>query len=102
MNRLDKLPLSVLKIDRTFTDRLCEAGGTSSIVQAIISMGKAMNMRIVAEGVERPEQIVTLSEMGCDSLQGFLLSRPTPADDIPRLLRRRHELLRQTRVSVSC
>lgn len=93
LNRLDKLPLRVLKIDRTFTERLCEVGGTSSIVQAIISMGKALNMRIVAEGVEREEQIATLSAMGCDYLQGFLLSRSALAPDIPCLLQRRHVLL---------
>ncbi|HEY2467180.1 MAG TPA: bifunctional diguanylate cyclase/phosphodiesterase [Terracidiphilus sp.] len=93
LNRLDKLPLRVLKIDRTFTDRLCAVNGTRSIVQAIISMAKALDMRIVAEGVEREEQIAVLSEMECDYLQGFLLSRPAEAADIPGLLQRRHALL---------
>src|SRR3569833_127195 len=78
LNRLDRLPLGVLKVDRTFTERLCEVNGTRSIVQAIISMGKALNMRIVAEGVELEEQMAVLNEMGCDYLQGFLLSRPVP------------------------
>jgi diguanylate cyclase (GGDEF)-like protein/PAS domain S-box-containing protein len=93
LNRLDKLPLSVLKIDRTFTERLCKANGTHSIVQAIISMGKAMNVSVVAEGVEREEQIVALNEMGCDYFQGFLLSRPVPAADVPSLLGGRNVLL---------
>lgn len=93
LNRLDKLPLGVLKIDRTFTERLCEVDGTRSIVQAMISMAKALKMRVVAEGVERQEQIVMLHDMGCDSLQGFLLSRPVPALHIPSLVERRHPAL---------
>jgi diguanylate cyclase (GGDEF)-like protein/PAS domain S-box-containing protein len=93
LNRLDKLPLRVLKVDRTFTERLCAVDGTRSIVQAMISMAKALNMRVVAEGVEREEQIVALSQMGCNCLQGFLLSRPAPASDVPSLLHRRHPLL---------
>jgi diguanylate cyclase len=75
--------------------------GTRSIVQAIISMAKALDMRIVAEGVEREEQIATLCEMGCDYLQGFLLSRPTLAADIPSLLQRRHALLGKSVNSVT-
>jgi diguanylate cyclase (GGDEF)-like protein/PAS domain S-box-containing protein len=101
LNRLDKLPLSVLKIDRTFTEPLCKANGTRSIVQAIISMGKAMNMSLVAEGVEREEQILALSEMGCDHLQGFLLSRPLPAADVPSLLGGRNALLARLQNSLA-
>ena len=93
LNRLDKLPLHVLKIDRTFTERVCVVDGTRSIVQAIISMAKALKMRIVAEGVEREEQMLALTEMGCDYLQGFLLSRPVRPSDIRGLLRDRHPLL---------
>ncbi len=93
LNRLDKLPLHTLKVDRTFTERLCEVNGTRSIVRAIISMAKALNMRIVAEGVEKEEQVTILREMGCDYLQGFLLSRPVPPGDIRGLLEHRHPLL---------
>jgi diguanylate cyclase (GGDEF)-like protein/PAS domain S-box-containing protein len=93
LNRLDKLPLGVLKVDRTFTERLCEADGSRSIVQAMISMAKAMNMRVVAEGVELEEQLDVLKEMGCDYLQGFLLSRPIPPNAIPDLIHHRHPLL---------
>jgi diguanylate cyclase (GGDEF)-like protein/PAS domain S-box-containing protein len=93
LNRLDKLPIHQLKVDRTFTERLCKANGTRSIVQATISMAKALRMRVVAEGVEQEEQIVALRDMGCDSLQGFLLARPQSADDIPGVLERSHPLL---------
>jgi diguanylate cyclase (GGDEF)-like protein len=97
LNRLDKLPLGALKVDKTFTDRLRQVDGTRSIVQAMIWMAKALNMRVVAEGVEREDQIITLSEMGCDYFQGFLLSRPAPPADIPFLLERRHPLLESLR-----
>jgi len=93
LNRLDKLPLGILKVDRTFTERLCEVDGARSIVQAIISMGKALNMRIVAEGVENEEQMSALSEMGCDYLQGFLFSRPVPPTAVPGVLQHRHPVL---------
>jgi diguanylate cyclase (GGDEF)-like protein/PAS domain S-box-containing protein len=86
LNRLDKLPLEVLKVDRAFVERICEVDGTRSIVQATIRMAKALNMRVVAEGVERVDQLVALSEMGCDFIQGFLLSPPVPAGDVPYLV----------------
>ena len=90
LNRLDMLPLRMLKIDRTFTERLCAVDGTRSIVQAIISMAKALNMEIVAEGVERHDQMLLLSALGCDYLQGFLFSRPVPPAAVPGLLQHRH------------
>jgi diguanylate cyclase (GGDEF)-like protein/PAS domain S-box-containing protein len=93
LNRLDKLPLHTLKVDRTFTERLCEVNGTRSIVQAMISMAKALGIRVVAEGVEREEQIATLHEMQCDYLQGFLLSRPVPPTAIPGMMQLPHPIL---------
>jgi len=66
-------------------------------VQAMISMAKALNMRVVAEGVESEEQLGVLKEMGCDYIQGFLLSRPIPPTAIPPLLEGRHPLLAESR-----
>ena len=93
LNRLDKLPLHRLKIDKTFIERLRNVDGTRSIVQAMIWMAKALNMQVVAEGVEREEEIVALRQMGCDYLQGFLLSRPVSPADIPAMLEHNHPLL---------
>lgn len=93
LERLDKLPLRILKVDQAFTDRLCAVNGTRSIVQAMIWMAKALNMRVIAEGVEKIEQAAALREMGCDSLQGYLLSRPVLPAEIPALLTRSHPLL---------
>ena len=78
---------------RTFIVRLCEIDGTRSIIQAMISMAKALDTQVVAEGVEREEQMEVLKEMGCDFLQGFLLSRPIPPLAIPELLNGGHPLL---------
>jgi EAL domain-containing protein (putative c-di-GMP-specific phosphodiesterase class I) len=56
-------------------------------------MAKALNMRVVAEGVEQEDQLSVLGELGCDYLQGFLFSRPLAPGDIPPLLPQRHPLL---------
>jgi diguanylate cyclase (GGDEF)-like protein/PAS domain S-box-containing protein len=97
LSRLDKLPLRLLKIDRTFIERLCVVNGSRSIVQAIISMAQALHLSIIAEGVELKEQMVLLSEMGCDYLQGFLFSRPVLAAAVPALLQKPNPLLAELR-----
>lgn len=93
LNRLDKLPIRVLKVDRAFTERLCSANGSRSIVKAIISMSNALNLRVVVEGVELEEQLTVLKEIGCDYVQGLLLSRPIPPFAVPHVLEGQHSLL---------
>jgi diguanylate cyclase (GGDEF)-like protein/PAS domain S-box-containing protein len=85
LGRLHQLPISVLKVDRSFVDQLCVHNGAFSIVQAIISMAHALGQRVVAEGVETAEQLILLRGLQCDLLQGYLLSRPVPPDRIPAL-----------------
>jgi EAL domain-containing protein (putative c-di-GMP-specific phosphodiesterase class I) len=87
------LPFSMLKIDRSFTQRLGNQDGTESIVRAIIAMAKTFNMQVVAEGVEFEEQIESLRELNCDYLQGFLLSRPVEPKFIPSLVKAIHPIL---------
>ncbi|MES2392204.1 MAG: EAL domain-containing protein [Acidobacteriota bacterium] len=87
LGQIDKLPVQTLKIDRTFIDRICHANGTYSIVDAIISMGHSLRMEVVAEGVEDEEQLNCLRRLKCDTLQGYLFSRPLPAAEVPALLR---------------
>lgn len=86
LGRLHLLPISVLKVDRSFVDQLCEKNGTFSIVQAVISMAHALGHRVVAEGVEKPSQLACLHTLGCDLLQGFLLSKPAEPERIPELI----------------
>lgn len=88
LSRLKRFPVGKLKIDRSFVDDLPDDESDAAIARAIISMGHAMGLKIVAEGVETKEQLDFLTEAGCDSVQGFLFSRAVPADQAGDLLRR--------------
>jgi len=83
---LKRFPLHKLKIDRTFIATLHEDEADEAIVSAIIQMGHAMRMEVVAEGVERPEQRDALQRLGCDHFQGYLFSPAVPADEFTTLL----------------
>ncbi len=84
---LSRLPLDTLKIDRGFVRGMTENAGDTSIVTAIISLAQALNLSVVAEGVETEEQARLLRLLRCDQMQGFLFSRPLPEAEIRPLLR---------------
>lgn len=86
LSYLKELPLSELKIDKSFVDGLGVDGNDEAICKAILSLAKAMELEVVAEGVETESQLKWLVEHDCDFLQGFLLSRPLEADDFEKLL----------------
>jgi diguanylate cyclase (GGDEF)-like protein len=73
---LKRLPANELKIDRGFVRNLALGADDEAIVAAVVALGRALNLRIVAEGVETEAQQLFLDEAGCDALQGFLLGRP--------------------------
>jgi diguanylate cyclase (GGDEF)-like protein len=77
---LKRLPASELKIDRGFVRDLAHDTDDAAIIAAIVALGHTLNLKIVAEGVETVEQQEFLTRLGCNSLQGFLLGRPMPAD----------------------
>jgi len=79
---LKRLPASELKIDRGFIRDLARNSEDEAIVSAIIALGQTLNLKIVAEGVETEYQQAFLTRLGCDSLQGFLLGHPLPADQV--------------------
>jgi diguanylate cyclase (GGDEF)-like protein len=87
MSLMKQFPIDTIKIDRSFVRDLAENSQDRAIATAIISMGKALGLTVVAEGVETTEQDAFLRSHSCDELQGFLFSKPVPADDIPALLR---------------
>jgi diguanylate cyclase (GGDEF)-like protein len=87
MSLMKQFPIDTIKIDRSFVRDLAENPQDRAIAMAIISMGKALGLTVVAEGVETTEQDAFLRGHSCDELQGFLFSKPVPADDIPLLLR---------------
>jgi EAL domain-containing protein (putative c-di-GMP-specific phosphodiesterase class I) len=86
LSHLHQLPVSTLKIDYSFVERISEPNGTYTIVQAIIALAHGLGLRVVAEGVERADQMECLRTLSCDGLQGSLLAPVLPAASIPRYL----------------
>jgi len=87
LSLLSKFPISYLKIDKSFVDRLEDDGKTSRIVVHLISMCKALNIKTIAEGVEEKWQVDLLTKMKCDYLQGYYLNKPMPLDKFLDLLK---------------
>jgi diguanylate cyclase (GGDEF)-like protein/PAS domain S-box-containing protein len=79
-------PIDALKIDRSFVQGLCQSPEDAAIVAAVISMGRALGVNVVAEGVESQDQASVLSTLGCRLAQGFLFSRPVPAGKLAELV----------------
>ena len=85
---LQRYPLDGLKVDRAFVAGLGDAGdGDGAIVEAIVGMARALGMGVIPEGVETDGQLERLAALGCDHAQGFLLSKPLPAEGLEALLR---------------
>jgi diguanylate cyclase (GGDEF)-like protein len=82
MSLLKQLPIDTIKVDRSFVRDLPADSEDCAIVQAIISMAKALDLMIVAEGVETAAQQAFLRVLGCDEMQGFLFSRPVMAEEL--------------------
>ena len=91
-NHLKNLPLNTLKIDKTYVDTICDSNKNCEIVKAMIAMGKAMDMTVIAEGVESQNQADLLAELGCDVLQGFLFNRPLIGSNMEAVLRQANEI----------
>ena len=78
LSRLSYFPFDKIKIDRSFVINIPDQKDDLDIVRLIISMGKSLHMRIVAEGVETEEQLESLRKLGCDLVQGYLIGKPGP------------------------
>ena len=79
---LQQFPLTCLKIDRSFVAGAPGNGRAAAIIRAVVLLGKALGMNVVAEGVENAEQLDFLRSTGCDEIQGYLLARPAPYEQI--------------------
>ncbi len=83
---LNKFPANLLKIDKSFIDKMNTGESSRQYVAAIISIGHIMGFDVISEGVEEEAQLETLSEIGCDFIQGFIWGRPLSAEDAEKLV----------------
>jgi EAL domain-containing protein (putative c-di-GMP-specific phosphodiesterase class I) len=87
LSYLRKFPIDTLKIDQSFVHQISSTPDDTAIVTAIISMGRSLKLRIVAEGVETAEELAFLQAHHCDEAQGYYFSRPVPAEQFAKLLK---------------
>lgn len=87
LSYLHSFPFDVLKIDRSFVSRITEGEQPLQIVRTIIELARALNLTVVAEGIETRDQYRILSSLGCQCGQGYYFAKPMPADEIGALLR---------------
>ena len=85
---LKRFPVNEVKIDHSFVDDIISDPDDSAIVATIIGLARILNLRVVAEGVETAEQRTFLEEMECNDMQGFLFSKPVPAEEFEKILER--------------
>src|SRR6185503_4490440 len=86
MSYLRSYGVDKLKIDRSFIQELGISADATAIVKAMVSLAQAMNMQVTAEGVETVDQRNQLSQIGCNELQGCLLPRPNPTDQLEAMM----------------
>ncbi len=87
LSHLQIFPLNVLKIDKSFVQNIMAAKKNLSLLQSIIGIAKSFDLKVIAEGVETIEQLRTLYHLDCDDVQGFLISRPLPIEEVEHKLR---------------
>jgi len=92
LSYLSRFPIDVLKIDRSFVNAITRDVSDAAIVASIIALAHNLQLDVIAEGVETAEQLEYLRRHGCDQMQGYLFSRPLPADAFEHLLLSRHSL----------
>ena len=86
LNLLSQLDFQVLKLDKAFLESGTEDQKVKNVVDSVISMAKKLDMREVAEGVERKEELEMLKDLSCDLIQGYYFDRPIPVKDFERRL----------------
>jgi EAL domain-containing protein (putative c-di-GMP-specific phosphodiesterase class I) len=86
LGQLHRLSLDAIKIDRSFVMRMTEGPMHWQLVHTVRNLARNIGVTVIAEGVETAEQLAELRELGCESAQGYLFSRPVPADEMARML----------------
>ena len=87
LSYLNKLPSDMLKIDKSFIDAINQSESSKQYVASIVSIGHVLNLKVISEGVEQPEQLETLREIGCDYIQGYIWGKPLPPEEAVKLVR---------------
>jgi len=87
LSHIKRFPVDTLKVDRSFIRNIPQDAEDKAITEAIIAMGKALSLTVVAEGVETEEQMNFLKEHACDEMQGFYFSKPVASEQFADLLR---------------
>jgi len=87
LHYLNRFPVGRLKIDRSFVQGMLHDAGTAEVTQAIVHLGHALGMKVVAEGVETEQEEAMLRRQGCDEIQGYLYSRPLAPRDLAQWLK---------------
>ena len=82
LSYLAQLPVQTLKIDQAFISQLSDSKANSRVVEAIVALGKAMNLDVVAEGVETDQQYAIVRRLGCDLVQGYFIAKPMTANQL--------------------
>ncbi len=83
---LRTFPINIIKIDQSFVRTIGTEREDTAIVAAVVALARNLNLKVVAEGIETPEQLATLMYLNCDLLQGYLFARPAPLEDVPALV----------------
>jgi diguanylate cyclase (GGDEF)-like protein len=100
LSYLRRLPIDILKIAKPLVDGIGEDPSVSAFAQAIVGLGRTLNMQTLAEGIEHPWQARELQALGCELGQGYYFARPMPAADMERILQERHDELDETLATV--
>ena len=82
LSYMKNLPASFIKIDRSFIHNLLNSKEDQAVIHAVLAMSHALGKKVVAEGVETPEQLQFLAESGCDMAQGYWIAKPLAAENI--------------------
>jgi EAL domain-containing protein (putative c-di-GMP-specific phosphodiesterase class I) len=82
LRQLKRLPIDIVKVDKSFVRDVLIDKEDAEIANAIIRLAHLLDLRVVAEGVETPEVAAFLKEMGCDEIQGYLIGKPMPPDAV--------------------
>ena len=90
LNYIRRFPVDILKVDKSFVDGVSEGGEASALTAAVIELAGILNLKPVAEGIERADQLQRLLELRCDLGQGFFFARPLPGDELQTLLHGAH------------